>query len=462
VALARPAEAQAAARSSCSDAAGHVVDAVGFLPFVGGPISTLAGFIQGFTGNWDCGDENLLQQMIEIAREQAELVYDENTLEIFGNEVDDQIKVLRDLSYPENPTDDNRKALVDDLDQVWQKLGVAEQTGRTRSFLALPGMSGLAAVKLSTLTMALQYETLRVGKWRTLNNDRVREAQESLDYLAGLESKLNTHIQGRFTRGTQEISTTCGSFSCTNRFKIYALDKTTGDRIWTSPELVLGGIAPNPSQDQAYQAAVAEADRRIAAAKTEVRNTYITNDYRAIKAALQAHVNEPIPTLFHTRGSVCNPDQYAILRPLDADLAATAINGSVEQSPLALSGTLAQAQNYKSAQFQLIRYGKSFLLKVRDSDLTVNVWGGSTAGNQLKLHGDQQYAQDHPNSQFHAYLNWDDELILKVSDRDLTVGLSQGPQTGSLLHLNKTLNAAESDTGSRFRVTCYPEARRAV
>lgn len=459
MALAKPAEAKAAA-SSCSDAAGHVVDAVAFLPYVGGPISALADFIQGFTGNWDCGDENLLQQMIEIARQEAELVFDANMLEIFGNEVDDQIKVLQGLSYPESPTDANRTALVDDLDDVWQALGVIEQTGRTRSFLALPAMSALAGVKLSTLTMALQYETLRVGKWRTLNQDRVREAQESLSYLIGLETKLSTHIQSRFTRGTENISTTCGSFSCTSKFRIYALDNTTGDRIWTSQVLTMGGIAPDPAQSQAYHAAIATADSRIAAAKTNVRNTYLTSDYRAIKAALQAHVNEPIPTLFHTRGAVCNPDQYAILRPLDQDLAVTAVGGSVDESPLALSGTLAQAQSNHSAQFQLIRYGKAFLLKVRDADLTVNVWGGSAAGKQLKLHGDQTYAQNHPNSLFHAYLNADDELMLKVSDQDLTVGLTQGQQAGSLLHLNKSLAAAESDAGSRFRVTCYPEARR--
>lgn len=462
VALGNPAEARAAARAGCSDAAGHIVDAVGFLPYAGGPISVLAGFIQGFTGDWDCDEENLLQQMIEVAREQAELVYDANTLEIFGNEVNDQIAVMKDLSYPAEPTDDNRKVLVDDLDDVWQALGVVEQTGRTRSFQALPAMSALAGVKLSTLTLALQYETLRVGKWRTLNQDRVREAQESLSYLTELETKLATHIQSRFTRGTEEISTTCGSFSCTNTFRIFAFDNTTDERIWTSNVLTLGGIAPNPAQQAAYDAAVATANSRIAAAKTEVHNTYFTSDYLAIKAALRAHVNEPMPALFHTRGSVCNPDQYAILRPLSQDLAVTAVDGSVEESPLALSGTLAQAQANPSAQFQLIRYGKSFIIKVRDADLTVNVWGGSTVGKQLKLHGDVVYAQAHPNSLFYAYLNWDDELILKVSDRDLTVGLAQSPQAGSLLTLNKSLTAAESDAASRFRVTCYPEARRAA
>lgn len=461
MAIAKPAEARAAARAGCSDAAGHIVDAVAFLPYVGGPLSALAGFIQGFTGDWDCGDENLLQQMIEVAREQAELVYDANTLEIFGNEVDDQMKVMQALSYPENPTDPNRTALVDDLDDVWQKLGVIEQTGRTRSFQALPAMSALAGVKLSTLTMALQYETLRVGKWRTLNQDRVREARESLEYLTGLETKLHAHVQSRFTR-TEERSLACGSFSCTETVRMYVRDNTTGDRIWTSQVLILGGIAPNPAQTQAYNAAVATANNRIAAAKSAVLNTYLTSDHRAIKAALQAHVNEPIPTLFHTRGAMCNPDQYAILRPLNQDLAVTATGGSVEESPLALSGTLAQAQSNHSAQFQLVRYGKSFLLKVRDADLTVNVSGGSAAGNQLKLHGDQTYAQNHPNSLFHAYLNRDDELILKVSDQDLTVGLTQGQQAGSLLQLDKTLAAAESDAGSRFRVACYPEARRAA
>jgi hypothetical protein len=462
VALGKPAEVRAAALAGCSDAAGHVVDAVGFLPYVGGPISALADFIQGFTGDWDCGNENLLQQMIEVAREQAELVYDANTLEIFGNGVDDQIAVLGGLSYPVEPTDEDRKALVDDLDDVWRALGVIEQTGRTRSFQALPAMSTLAGVKISTLTLALQYETLRVGKWRTLNRDRVREAQESLSYLAELETKLDRHIQDRFTRGTEEISTACGSFSCTLTFRIFVLDNTTDDRIWTSKVLTLGGIAPNPAQQAAYDAAVATANSRIATAKAGVHNTYFTSDYLAIKAALQAHANEPVPTLFHTRGSVCNPDQYAILRPPSQDLAVTAVDGSVEESPLALSGTLAQAQANPSAQFQLIRYGKSFILKVRDADLTVNVWGGSAVGKQLKLYGDLAYAQTHPNSLFYAYLNWDDELILKVSDRDLTAGLAQSPQAGSLLTLNKSLTAAESDAASRFRVTCYPEARRAA
>jgi hypothetical protein len=456
-----PAKPAAAANApDCSDAAGHIVNAVAFLPYVGGPISSLAGFIQGFTGSWDCGDENLLQQMIEVAREQAELVYDANTVEIFGNEVDDQIEVLSGLSYPENLTDDDRIALVDDLDAVWKALGVTEQTGRTRSFQALPAMSALAAVKMSTLTLALQNETLRAGKWRTLNNDRIREAEESLQYLDVLEERLETHIRDRFVRGSERVSTVCGSFSCTLKFKVYALDGETGKRLWTSQVLTLSGIAPNPAQDAAHQAAIATAENHIAAARDDLRDTYLNSDYLAVQDALRAHVDEPVTALFHTRGSVCNPDQYAILRPLGKDLAVAAVSGSVEQSPLALSGTLAEAQGDPSAQFQMIRYGKSFLLKVRDADRTVNAPSGS--GSQLVLHGGVDYAQTDLGSQFHVYLTWDDEVILKVSDKDLTVGLAQGQQAGSALILDRTLSGAQSDPASRFRVTCYPEARRAA
>ncbi|MCM4078324.1 hypothetical protein [Paractinoplanes hotanensis] len=462
VATPRPAQAE-----SCSAAFSHVVNAIGVLPVVGGYVSGLANFIEGFTGSWDCAEgRNLLEELNRVARAQAEIVFNQNMQEIFDDDIQDQIDILAANSYPDQTTDANREALVDDLDAAWKKFSSSEQTGRNLSYLALPSMSALAGVKMATLTQAIQYETLRVDKWRTLQNNRIQEATQSLSYLTQLESKLNTAVNSRFVRGSHTISTACGQFSCSTRFKIYVKDNEDGSWVWSSQELLSGGIAPNPAQDAALNAAIATADSVIGQERAKMRNAYLTTKYQQIKAALTAHKNSPAHPVFHTRGSVCNDDQYVILRALDQDLTIRAGSGPVEESGLVLSGTLAEAFADHDAHFKMIRFGKSFMLKARDADLTVNVWGGSQQGNRLKLHGDQAYAEDHPNSLFHVFLMADpqrhDELILKVSDQDLTVNLSSGQQSGSTVRLFRSLTAAQSDSYSRFRFACYPVARRAA
>ncbi|MDY7084013.1 MAG: hypothetical protein SYR96_02800 [Actinomycetota bacterium] len=463
--VAAPKPAHAA--TGCSDVFNHVVNAVGVLPVVGGYVSGLANFIQGFTGSWDCASgRNLLEEMNRVARAQAELVFNQNMGEIFDDDIQDQIDILAANSYPDQTTDENRKALVDDLDDAWKKFSSSEQTGRNLSYLALPAMSALASVKMATLTQAIQYETLRIDKWRTLQANRIQEATQSLGYLATLEGRLNTAANNRFVRASHDISLTCGSFSCDHRFKVIVKDNEDGSWVWSSPELRFSGVAPNPAQDAAYNQAVATANSRVNQERTAMRNVYLTPQYQQIKAALTAHKNSPAHPVFHTRGSVCNPDQYVILRAMDTDLTIRASDGAVEESGLILSGTLAEALADHDAQFEMVRFGKSFMLKARDADITVNAWGGSQAGNRLKLHGDEAYAKDHPNSLFHVFLMADparhDELILKVSDADLTVNLSSGQQAGSTVRLFRSLAVAQSDATSRFRFACYPEARRAA
>ncbi|MFG1821058.1 hypothetical protein ACGFIJ_01095 [Microbispora bryophytorum] len=463
-ALANAGPASAAARADCQAEAvfGTISAVAGIIPGIG-QIESLFGFLSDIGENWLCGGQNVAQMMMEIAKQQAELVFEENTLDIFGKEVNDQINIMKELKYSSNPTDANLMAQVDDLDDIWDALSTTEQTGSTLSFRALPGMAALASIKLGALTLAYDLETLRVEKWRTLGAARVREAQESLDYLEDLEGQLEQHIQTRFVTRAESLGSTCGTVSCVSKFKIHLVDDVTKKRLWTSGVLTWSGVTPNPVQDQAYKDVLAEAARQALPYQNEIRNIYITDEYRAIKQGLQAQVRLPIPTLFKTRLSPCNDDQYVILRAqAQDDLTVTAIGGSVDGSSLALSGDLNYAQAHDSSLFKPIRFGDAFMYKVRDADLTMHAWGGSLPGKSVKLHGGRDYAEHHPNSLFHTYITAQDELILQASDRDLTVGLSNGQQTQSTLLLGKKLSDAEKDPASRFRFACYPQSARSA
>ncbi|WP_155342600.1 hypothetical protein [Acrocarpospora pleiomorpha] len=463
-ALANAGPASAAARADCQAESvfGTISAVAGIIPGIG-QLASLFGFLSDISKNWLCGGQNVAQMMMEIARQQAEIVYDENTLTIFGNEINDQINILKELKYSSNPTDANRMAQVDDLDDIWGALSTTEQTGSTLSFRAIPGMAALASIKLGTLTLAYELETLRVEKWRTLGSARVREAQESLDYLAALEGKLEQYIQNRFVTRSESLGSTCQTVSCVSKFKIHLVDDETEERLWTSGVLTWSGILPGPVQDQAYKDVLAEAARQALPYQAEIRDIYITDEYRAIKQGLQAQVRLPIPTLFKTRLSPCNDDQYVILRAQAQDnLTVTAINGSVDGSSLVLSGDLNYAQTHDNSLFKPIRFGDAFMYKVRNADLTMHAWGGSLPGKLVKLHGGRDYAEHHPNSLFHTYITAQDELILQVSDRDLTVGLSNGQQTQSTLLLGKKLSDAEKDPASRFRFACYPQSTRSA
>jgi hypothetical protein len=83
-ALANAGPASAAARAECQAEAAFGTSAIaGILPGIG-QIASLFGFLSDISKNWLCGGQNVAQQMMEIARQQAELVYDENTPTIFG------------------------------------------------------------------------------------------------------------------------------------------------------------------------------------------------------------------------------------------------------------------------------------------------------------------------------------------------------------------------------------------
>ncbi|WP_326551541.1 hypothetical protein [Micromonospora sp. NBC_01813] len=454
-------KADAAEAQGGCDALGVFQDVMGLASIIPGVGSAAAlfGSLAGISDRWLCNGENPIQTMMKIAYIQAQLVFDEKMLENFGNQVDEQVGVLNDrTAYPTNLSSEDQISYVNQLQGISGRLGEIEQTGRILSHEALPGMAALASLKLSVLTMAIDSELHRPSNWRFMHSTRLREAQESLDYLAELEAKLVTASDQRFVLTDENLGTTCGTATCTTKRRVYVTDRQTGARLYDSGVLWLGGVSPNPSQQGAYNAALITAALRVMAAKSEFRAIYLTDEYQEVKTGLRAQLASPAPKLFQLRGSPCGGNQYLILQSITWDfLTVTGAAGPVEDSGLLLSGDVAYAQSHDASQFKPIEFGSALMYQVRGaSGLMVTVGGGSQAGNFLKLYGNRDYAERNENSQFRTYVNSNDELILQPKDSDLTVGMSNGQHTNSKLMLDGDLTAAISDPTMRFRYRCYP------
>lgn len=463
--VAGPAQARTAARTDCQDAAailGTIGSAAGILPG-GGQLGSLLTLLSGIGGNWVCGQKNVAELMMEIARAQAQLVFDENTVKIIYGQLDNQVKKLAGLGPLTDPNNDDQiTTRVDTLNEIWGALDGIEPTGGTLSFAALPAMTALAGTKMATLTLALETEKVRPEIWRKLQADRKEEARQSRDYLDGLKTQLEQHITERFTRHIQTYPNQCGIVHCVSKARIYTRDNHRRTNIYDSGVMSWSGIiAPNPAQQPEYRTALTRADSAINNGRATVRNAYITPQYNAVRTALQAHITAPNLQLFQLRKSPCNVGQDLILQSVTHDfLTVTARGGISDGTSLWLVGDLDFAKSHDASQFEPIRYGNRLLYKVRGVGLTWHADGGSSAGTLIRLHGDQNFAEHHPESLFETYLTAGNHLIFKVSDRDLTIGLSNGEHTGSELVLDKPLAAAVTDKSSRFRFVCYPDARR--
>jgi hypothetical protein len=465
LAAAGPAQARTAARNDCQDAAqvfGMIGTGIGIVPLpLTGQASNLLNLLSGIGGNWLCGGQNAAQMMMEIARQQAQLVFDENMVKIFGAQVDNQMTTLGSMEELVNPTDDDYEGRVDKLNAIWRALEGIEPVGGNLTFAALPAMTALAGTKMATLTLAMETEKTRLQNWRDLGVDRVREARESLTYLDGLKAKLDKHISDRFARYIETFEPQCGIVHCVSRARIYTRDHYLRKTLYDSGVMSWSGIiAPNPTQQPEYQNALARANTALNNGRAAVRNAYVTPDFERIRAGLQAHIAAPNPKLFHLRKPRCSEGQFMILQSVTHDfLTVTARDGISDGTSLWLLGDLDYAKAHDGSQFTPKLFGDSFLYEVRGVELTMHADGGSQAGNLIRLHGDENFATHHPESLFQTYITANNQLIFKVSDQDLTIGLSGGEHTHSQLVLDKPLAAAVNDTSSRFRFACYPNAR---
>ncbi|MFY1674563.1 hypothetical protein ACN27G_32240 [Plantactinospora sp. WMMB334] len=466
VATADPAHARTAASNDCQKAAdvlGLIGDAAGIVPVPGaGPASGLIGLLSDIGSGWLCGGESVAQQLTEIAIQQAQIVFEQNMVEIFDGNFNDEVERLENLpKLPDYPTDSDRQDRVAFLNGIWTSLSSLESTGGTLSFAALPGMTALAGVKMATLELAMETQTARLQSWRDLAAARTTEADDSIVFLNELKAKFDQHLNGRFTRHIQTFPNECATVWCYSRARIYVRDNYLKKTLYDSGVMSWSGIiAPKPPEQPEYKSALAHADNLVNTRTNQVRATYITPEFSTVMAALQAHKSTPNPPLFQLKEPRCNEGSYLILQSVTHDfLTVTARDGISSGTSLWMLGDLDFARSHDGSQFRPIRYGDSFLYQVRGIDLTMHTAGGSEAGHLIRLEGDRNFAEHHPESLFETYITANDQLIFKVSDRDLTIGLSNGEHTHSELVLNKPLAAAINDKSSRFRFHCYPDPK---
>jgi hypothetical protein len=116
------------------------------------------------------------RQLTRIAIQQARIVFDQNMIEIFE----------------------------EDLDNQFVKLG---------------------------MELAAKTETVRLQSWWPLGGDRMGE---SFDRLNALKAHLEQHVSDRFTRHIQNCETRCGTVRCCSRARVHTRDNYLGKTLYES------------------------------------------------------------------------------------------------------------------------------------------------------------------------------------------------------------------------------------
>lgn len=474
--------APASAQNAC-DITGFgasLSDLVGLLPIPGGSQASAAfGAFFNIGEKWACGNDNVVQQMIEIAREQAEAVFDEQMMEIFDEQLDNLVTQMAGLEPLVNPTDAEIGYRVGDLDGLWKAFDDLEETIVGQDFRALPGLTVVAGLKIGVLTQLVNTQTLSATDHWKAADDRFVEAAESLGYITSAEGDLVEHIDDRFVKSVTVRDEGCTNIRCYAYAEIEVRDTYLDKELFEWHKQFSGMLPPSPTNEPEYIQAMATANQLIEDGEADIRSAYLTPMFDTVKDKLQTHAATSASSVFRQRDTICNYDQYLILMskrsaPDGSDrLAVQAMEGSVNGSHLTLAGTLAQAKENDSAQYKQIRYGTPSILKVRDQNITMHAWGGTYSGAEIRLHGGVNYAEDHNNSQFLVYRQREvasggsgtvetkpQRLIFQVVGRDRTIGLTEGRQSGSRLVLGTTLEQAIDNPDHQFEWLCWPTAER--